>query len=63
MLECSRGISESKRYNTPFKGAIIGMEGSFPLVTFLNPDKVVSVPEINFGEELSPTSMESMRDG
>ena len=30
------------------------MEGGFLLVTFLNPDKVISVSEINFSEELGP---------
>ena len=49
-----KGISESERHNTPFRGAIIDMEYGFPPVTFLNLDKMVSVLEIDFGEELSP---------
>ena len=50
MLECGQGISESKGHNTLFKGTIAGTEGGFPLVTFLNLVKMVSVLEINFGE-------------
>ena len=32
----------------------MGMESSLPLITLLNPDKVVSMLEINSGEESSP---------
>ena len=40
----------------------MGMEGSFPLIT-LNLDKVVSMLEIDFGEDLSPTrTIEELRD-
>ena len=63
MLECGRGIGESKRHNTPFKGAIAGMEGGFQLITFLNLDKVVSMSEINFGEESGPArTIKEVRD-
>ena len=52
-LECGWGISESKGHNTPFKGTVASMEGDFPLIIFLNLDKMVRMPEINFSEELS----------
>jgi hypothetical protein len=29
------------------------VEGGLPFVTFIDPDKMVSMPEIDFGEELS----------
>ena len=41
----------------------MGTEGGFPLVTFLNTDKMVSMPEINFGEELRPVrTVKEVRD-
>ena len=47
------GALESPKSMTPFKRAVIGAEGGFPLITFLHLNKMVSVPEIDFGEELS----------
>ena len=39
------------------------MEGGISLITFLNPDKVVSMPEINFGEESGPArTIKEVRD-
>ena len=35
----------------PLEGTIAGMEGSLPFVSFMDPDKVVCVPEINLREE------------
>ena len=52
-LVSSQGIGKSKGHNTPFKGTVMSTEGGFPLITFLNPDKMVSMLEINFSKESS----------
>jgi len=44
-------ISESKRLNTPFKGAIVGLECGFPFVTFVDLDKMTGMSEINVREQ------------
>ena len=53
MLKSSRGVGKSERHNTPLKGAISSAEHSFPFVTFMDLDKVIGMPEINFGEVMS----------
>ena len=53
MLECGWSIGKSKGHNTPFKRTIMSREDGFPLITFVNLDKMVSILEINFSEELS----------
>jgi hypothetical protein len=37
-LKCSRSIGKSERHDTPFKGAILGLEHCFPFVTFSDMD-------------------------
>ena len=44
-------ISESKRHNTPFNGAIVGPECDFPFVTFADSDKMIGMSEVNVGEQ------------
>jgi len=45
-------IGESERHYTPFKGAIVSLECSFPFVTFTDSDKMVGVSEVNVREQL-----------
>ena len=51
MLESGQSIGETKGHNTPLKGTIAGTEGSLPFVPFMDPDKVVCVPEIDLCEK------------
>ena len=55
MLESGRSIGETEGHNTPLEGTIVGTEGSLPFVPFMDPDKVVCVPEINLCEKLGLT--------
>ena len=55
MLESDRSIGETEGHNTPLEGTIAGTEGSLPFVPFMDPDKVVCVPEIDLREELGLT--------
>ncbi len=51
-LECRRSIGESKRHDTPFKGAVAGPEGCFPFITFGNTYEMISMSEIQFGVDV-----------
>ena len=51
MLESDWSIGKTERHNTPLKGTIAGTEGSLPFVPFMDPDKMVCVPEIDLCEE------------
>ena len=53
MLKSGRGVGKSEVHNTPLKRAISSVERGFPFVTFTDPDKVIGMPEINFGEVTS----------
>ncbi len=48
-LEHCRSIGESKRHDTPFKGAIAGPEGCFPFITFSYMYEMISMSKIKFG--------------
>ncbi len=48
-LERRRSIGESKRHDTPFKGAIVGPEGCFPFITFGYMYEMISMSKIKFG--------------
>ena len=50
-MESSRSIGKAKRHNMPLEGTIAGMEGSLPLVPFVDLNKVVCVPEIDLSKE------------
>ncbi len=52
-LEHHRSIGESKRHNTPFKGAIVGPEGCFPCITIGYAYKMISMLKIKFGIDAS----------
>ncbi|EKM75789.1 hypothetical protein AGABI1DRAFT_45772, partial [Agaricus bisporus var. burnettii JB137-S8] len=52
-LESGGRIGESKRHNQPFKGTIASTESSFPFVTISNADKMIGMPEVNFGIDVS----------
>jgi len=51
LLKGSWRIGESERHDTPFKGAIAGLECSFPFVTFMDSDKLIGMSEVNVGEQ------------
>ena len=48
MLESSGSIGKSKRHDTPFKRSVASVEGGFPFIALLDPDKVVSVPYVKW---------------
>ena len=54
-LESGWGIGEAKGHHLPFIGAIVSLEGSFPLITLGNANQMVSMPKINFGIDLCLT--------
>ena len=51
-LEHYRSIGESKRHDTPFKGAIAGSEGCFPFITFGYTYEMISMSKIKFGVDV-----------
>ena len=53
MLKSGRGIGKSEGHNTPLKRAIASVEHGFPFVTFTDLDKMIGMPEIDFGEVTS----------
>ena len=55
MLEHSRGVSETKGHHQPLKGATAGVEGGLPIISVGNADQMISMPEIEFGVDLSST--------
>ncbi len=52
-LECRGSVGEPKRHDTPFKGAVMGLEGCFPFITFSYAYKMISMSEIKFGIDAS----------
>ena len=42
-------ISQTEGHNTPFKSAIVGVEGGFPFITFTDLNKVVGMLQVDFG--------------
>ncbi|KXN84319.1 hypothetical protein AN958_12756 [Leucoagaricus sp. SymC.cos] len=49
MLESSRSISETKRHYQPFEGTIAGPKSSFPLIAFIDMDKIVGMLQVYLG--------------
>ena len=49
VLKSCQCISQTEEHNTPFKGAVAGVEGGFPFVTFTDSNKVVGMLQVNFG--------------
>ncbi len=49
ILKCHESIGESKRHDTPFKGAIVDLEGCFPFITFSYTYEIISMSKIKFG--------------
>src|SRR5882724_4453483 len=52
LLKSCWSISKPFRHYQPLEGTITGLEGSFPLVSGCNPNKMVSMPEVDFGVDL-----------
>src|SRR5882724_13483979 len=48
-LKSCWGISKPFRHYQPIKGTITSLEGSLPFVSGCNPNKMVSMPEVDFG--------------
>ena len=51
-LEHDRGITKAKEHDCGFKESFVGNEGSFPLVSILDSDIVVSSVNIKLGEDM-----------
>ena len=63
MLESIRCVGKSKRHYTPLIRSVVGLEGGFWFITFSDVDKVVSLPEINFGIHTGfPGSIQQVSD-
>ncbi len=41
-----------KRHDTPFKGAIVDLEGCFPFITFSYTYEIISMSKIKFGVDV-----------
>ena len=48
MLKSGGRVCKSEGHDTPFKGAVAGVESSFPFVALLDTDQVVCVMEVDF---------------
>ena len=48
MLEGGRCVCKFKGHDVPFKGAVVGAEGSFPFIALVDVDQMVCVAEVNF---------------
>jgi hypothetical protein len=51
-LEGGWGVTHAKEHDFWFKEPSSGLEGSFPLVTVMNPDIVISPLDVKLAEEL-----------
>lgn len=47
LLKGGGGIFKTKGHDQEFKETVTGAEGCFPLVSFLDADQVVGVPDVN----------------
>ena len=62
-LEGYGSIDKSKRHDEPFKGSVLGPEGRFPFITFVDTYEVVHMPEVDLGVDASLLhSVEEVRD-
>ena len=52
-LKSSRSIGKCERHDIPFKRSVASAEGGFPFIALVDPDKVVSVLQIDLGIDLS----------
>ena len=53
-LKGGRGIGKAKEHYAWFKESLMGDESSFPLVSILDTDVVISPTDVEFGENLCP---------
>ena len=61
--ESSRSIGEAERHNTPLEGSIASTEGGLPFVSFMDPNKMVCMPEIDLSKESGlPRAIQEVRD-
>src|SRR5882724_11897872 len=49
LLKSCWSISKPFRHYKPFEGTIMGLEGSLPFISGCNLNKMVCMPEVNFG--------------
>ncbi|KAG5348761.1 hypothetical protein C0989_008445 [Termitomyces sp. Mn162] len=62
-LKGSGAIGESKEHNKQLEQFPVGLEGSLPLVSFLDAHIVVTPPDIQFSEVLcTPEVVDELRD-
>ena len=50
-LEGGRGVAKSKEHDSWFEEPLVSDKGSLPLVSLLDPNIVISRPDIHFGED------------
>ena len=48
MLKSGRHVCKSEGHDTPFKGAVAGVESGFPFIALSDTDQVVCVTEVDF---------------
>ena len=50
-LKGGRGVGETKEHNCWFEESLISPESCLPLITFFDPDVIISPSDIKFGKE------------
>ncbi|KIK75127.1 hypothetical protein PAXRUDRAFT_173708 [Paxillus rubicundulus Ve08.2h10] len=53
LLESHQSVGQTERHYQPLIGAIVGVEGSLPFVSGHDVDKMVGMPEVNFGVDFA----------
>ena len=52
ILKGGKNVSQIKWHYQPLKGTIVSSEDGLPFIAFSNPDQVVDMSEVNFGEDV-----------
>ena len=56
-LECGWGVGETKEHDRWFEESLISLESCLPLITFLDPDVIITPLDIKFGKEAQVLSL------
>ena len=46
-LECTRRVREAERHNSPLVETVLHLKGGLPLISWTNPNLVISASQIN----------------
>lgn len=56
-LKYGRNIKNTKKYDLILKVAVLGSRNGFLFITFLNPDLIISVDEVQLGKSPYPAKL------